>query len=112
MTLNDRKVPVRIETVVQPWLHALMAFADDKQYPLILSLDANARTEWYGTETNSRGGDFEEFITQHNLLLKNRGVSGHLPFVQTWCSCRIPHRFHTLLEPHNFARLARSGRGV
>ena len=61
--------------VVQPWLRTLMQYADSKQYPLLLSLDANAHTELYGTETNQRGEDFEEFIAQHNLLLENKGTT-------------------------------------
>ena len=63
------------EPVVQDWLRDLMRYADSKQYPLLLSLDANAKTELYGPITNKRGEDFEEFLLQNHLLLENTGTS-------------------------------------
>ena len=59
--------------VVQDWMEELLEYADNKNLPTLLCLDANAHTELYGPETNDRGVVFEEFLTQNNLLIANRG---------------------------------------
>ena len=63
------------DDVVPPWLQAIVSYADNKSIPTLLAFDSNAHSELYGTETNPRGKEFEEFIMQNNLLVENRGDS-------------------------------------
>ena len=59
--------------VVPDWLEELVEYADAKKLPLLMAFDSNAHSTLYGPEDNERGVDFEEFITQNNLLVENRG---------------------------------------
>ena len=59
--------------VVPDWLEELVEYADSKKLPLLMAFDSNAHSTLYGPEDNKRGVDFEEFITQNNLLFENRG---------------------------------------
>ena len=82
--------------VIQDWMEEVVQYATDKKLPLLMSLDSNAHTELYGPETNERGVVFEEFISNNNLLVENRGnkatyhafrhgqpVSSHIDFTLT-----------------------------
>ena len=64
-----------INTEVQPgWLDKLMEMIDGKGYPVIMGVDSNAHSGLYGTDTNARGNDFEDFVLQYGLNIENRGT--------------------------------------
>ena len=63
------------------WLYAISAFAEERGYPLLMALDANAHSEFYGSTTNQRGLRFEEFILSTGMYVEN---VGNLPTFETF----------------------------
>ena len=53
--------------VIQPWLTAAMTFATNRGYAVLIGMDSNCHSELYGTETNKRGEQLEDFIGHYNL---------------------------------------------
>ena len=77
--------------VVADWLDAIPAYAESKQYPLLLTFDSNCHSVLYGDRTNPRGEEFEAFIIRHGLFVENVGIS---PTFETfrggrWLSSKI-----------------------
>ena len=60
---------------IPDWLNAIPAYADSKQYPMILTFDSNCHSELFGSTTNRRGEDFEAFIIRNSLFVENIGIS-------------------------------------
>jgi len=61
----DKYIPDNMQKVVRKCLL--------RQKPIILSIDSNAHSEWWGLETNDRGVMVEEFILTNSLRLENIG---------------------------------------
>ena len=49
-------------------------YAVDKDLALVMGIDSNAHSTLYGTKTNKRGEDFEDFILKNGLMVENVGV--------------------------------------
>ena len=60
---------------VPAWLDAIPVYAEEKQYPMLLTFDSNCHSVLYGDRTNPRGEDFEAFIIRHGLFVENVGIS-------------------------------------
>ena len=65
---------------VPGWLESIVAYADAKQFNILLALDSNAHSHLYGPTLNRRGNHFEQFILSSGLLVAN---SGNTPTFQT-----------------------------
>ena len=57
------------------WLYDLTAFAENKQYSLLIAMDSNAHSTLYGPTENERGRNLERFILDTNLWVANRGIT-------------------------------------
>ena len=84
LILNQDTNPILLASVyldrnsiptIPEWLKAIPAYADSKQYPLLLAFDSNCHSDLFGDNTNRRGEDFETFIVQFNLFVENIGIS-------------------------------------
>ena len=60
---------------IPTWLDAITEYADEKQYPMLLTFDSNCHSDLFGSNTNRRGEDFETFIVRNGLFVENVGIS-------------------------------------
>ena len=59
---------------VPQWLSDCVKYASDNDHQLIVSLDTNAHSGFFGPQDNNRRGDaMEEFILMNGLLVHNQG---------------------------------------
>ena len=62
------------KAVVQEWLDKIIKYATDKEVELIIGADTNCHSNLFGEDTNKRGRDFEEFVIENALAIKNVGT--------------------------------------
>ena len=87
--INQNSNPILIASIyldrapleMPQWLYAISAFSEERGYPLLMALDANAHSEFYGSTTNRRGLRFEEFILSTGMMVDN---VGSLPTFETF----------------------------
>ena len=60
--------------VTDPHLVSLMNMADRKRLPLLIGMDSNAHSSFFGPDTNPRGEELEDLLLQHCLEVHNRGT--------------------------------------
>ena len=63
----------QLEPLDQPWIHAAIRYAKDRNYKLLFCADTNAHSELYGHETDDRGEIMENIIFEHDLHVENKG---------------------------------------
>ena len=59
--------------VVPQWLEQLVDIADRKKMPMILGIDSNAHSTFFGPDSNARGDELEDFILKHGMKVVNTG---------------------------------------
>ena len=83
LILNQDTNPILVASIyldrdssptVPDWLEAIPAYAEEKQYPMVLTFDSNCHSVLYGNNTNRRGEDFETFIVRQGFFVENIGI--------------------------------------
>ena len=59
---------------IPSWLTEVCEYANKKDLPLILGMDSNAHSVLFGTSSNKRGEELEDFILKYGLMVENVGT--------------------------------------
>ena len=66
--------------VEQAFLQNIFDYSLQKGLPLLIGMDSNSHSVFFGRETNSRGEELEELIMKNSLQVENIGT---IPTYQT-----------------------------
>ena len=68
------------KSVIPDWLSGIIQYSNKKKYPVLLGIDSNAHSTLYGTRSNARGEELEDFILSNGISTEN---VGELPTFET-----------------------------